>query len=111
MVVVYEGLHNTRQHFIKAELRTLFDQVKQLYIVPSYLAREDPTLALLSPEDLKQLLSDQAQAHTATAALDEQLKQTITKHVAAGDTVLVLSAGGGKSLDEWLRQQFTPTTT
>ncbi|MFS8119706.1 MAG: Mur ligase domain-containing protein, partial [Microcoleus sp.] len=37
VVVIYEGLHNTRQHFILAELRSLFDDVKQLYIVPSYL--------------------------------------------------------------------------
>ena len=35
LVVVYEGLHNTRQHFIRDELVHLFDGVKHLYIVPS----------------------------------------------------------------------------
>ncbi|MBS4482706.1 hypothetical protein, partial [Cronobacter sakazakii] len=30
VVVVYEGLHNTRQHFIKDDLQHLFDGVKQL---------------------------------------------------------------------------------
>lgn len=106
VVVVYEGLHNTRQHFIKSELVHLFDDVKQLYIVPSYLAREDPNLALLEPKDLKEILSAAAQKHTTPAALDDQLKAAITRHVKDGDTVIVLSAGGGGSLDEWLRQAF-----
>jgi UDP-N-acetylmuramate--alanine ligase len=107
VAVVYEGLHNTRQHFIKEELLHLFDQVKQLYIVPSYLAREDPKLALLEPTDLKGLLSPAAQKHTHAAALDSKLKAIITRHAAAGDMVLILSAGGGGSLDEWLRKTFS----
>lgn len=106
VVVVYEGLHNTRQHFIKDELRNLFDTTKHLYIVPSYLAREDPSLALLSPDDLRGLLSSEAQAHTTTAQLDDALKQTIQKHSDSGDLVLCISAGGGNSLDEWLRKTF-----
>jgi UDP-N-acetylmuramate--alanine ligase len=107
VVVVYEGLHNTRQHFIKDELAHLFDSVKNLYIVPSYLAREDPNLALLSPEDLKQLLSPEAQAKTSAMQLNPQLKEVIGRHRAAGDLVLCLSAGGGHSLDEWLRKEFS----
>jgi len=106
VVVIYEGLHNTRQHFMKDDLQHLFDDVEQLYIVPSYLAREDPDLPLLSPADLKQLLSKQAQAHATAAQLDSALRQAIQQHIAAGDLVLALTAGGGGSLDEWLRQQF-----
>lgn len=106
LVVVYEGLHNTRQHFIKDELRELFDDVKQLYIVPSYLAREDESLELLTPDKLKELLSEQAKNKTTTAELDDGLKQQITDHITQGDTVLCLSAGGGGSLDEWLRREF-----
>ncbi|HEV2402989.1 MAG TPA: Mur ligase domain-containing protein [Candidatus Saccharimonadales bacterium] len=106
VVVVYEGLHNSRQHFIKSELAHLFDAIKQLYIVPSYLAREDPDLSLLSPKHLLTLLSPAAQAHSETAGLDTHLRQTIAKHLAANDLVLCLTAGGGGSLDEWLRQQF-----
>jgi UDP-N-acetylmuramate--alanine ligase len=107
VVVVYEGLHNTRQHFIKDDLKHLFDNVKQLYIVPSYLAREDPNLPLLEPADLKALLSDDAQVHTSPAALDDALAATIRKHQAGGDLVLCITAGGGHSLDEWLRKEFT----
>ena len=108
VVVVYEGLHNSRQHFIKDDLQHLFDKVKHLYIVPSYLAREDPKQELLTPEKLRLLLSPVAEAKTQTAALDDQLKANIQKHLDAGDLVICLTAGGGGSLDEWLRQKFTP---
>ncbi len=106
VVVVYEGLHNTRQHFIKDELHNLFDNVKHLYIVPSYLAREDPSLKLLTPDDLKLLLSAEAQTLTDPASLGPELRQAIIDHLEAGDTVLCISAGGGKSLDEWVRKEF-----
>jgi UDP-N-acetylmuramate--alanine ligase len=109
VVVVYEGLHNTRQHFIKKELHDLFDDVKQLYIVPSYLAREDPKLTLLQPADLKALLSAKSQTHTQAAQLDDKLAAAIDRHIGQGDLVLVLSAGGGKSLDEWLRTIYGPS--
>lgn len=106
LVVVYEGLHNTRQHFIHNELAQLFDGVKQLYIVPSYLAREDQSLALLTPEKLREGLSEVAQSKTEAAKLDSELKTHIMGHLSAGDTVLCLTAGGGNSLDEWLRHEF-----
>jgi UDP-N-acetylmuramate--alanine ligase len=106
VVVVYEGLHNTRQHFIKEELADLFESTKQLYIVPSYLAREDPNLALLSPEDLRNMLSDNSIPKTHACQLDTDLHSAITAHLEAGDLVLCLTAGGGGSLDEWLRKTF-----
>lgn len=107
VVVVYEGLHNTRQHFIKNELLDLFDDVKQLYIVPSYLAREDPSLELLQPADLRKFLSDDTQKRTTPSILDDSLQHTIQQHLDSGDLVLCLTAGGGGSLDEWLRVRFT----
>jgi UDP-N-acetylmuramate-alanine ligase len=108
VVVVYEGLHNTRQHFIKEQLADLFDDVKQLYIVPSFLAREDKNLKLLAPTDLLDLLSERAKAHSRAAELDDELERSIRRHLDNGDLVLSLSAGSGKqSLDDWLRQKFT----
>jgi UDP-N-acetylmuramate-alanine ligase len=111
VMVVYEGLHNTRQHFIKEELKTLFDNVGQLYVVPTYLAREDKTLPLLKPEDLRKLLSETAQAKTTASALDDTLRKAIADHLGAGDVVVCISAGGGGSLDEWIRGQLPITPT
>lgn len=106
VVVVYEGLHNTRQHFIKDELKNLFDDVKQLYVVPSYLARENKDLELLTPGKLLNLLSNLAKTKASAAALDNDLKESIRRHLEQGDLVLCLSAGGAGSLDEWLRREF-----
>ena len=107
VVVVYEGLHNTRQHFIKDELKNLFDDVKELYIVPSYLARENPNLEILTPVKLLNVLSNKSQTHGHAAELNDDLADVIKKHAATGDLVLCLSAGGAGSLDEWLRQEFS----
>ena len=103
VVVVYEGLHNTRQHFISEELENLFEGVKKLYIVPSYLAREDETLEMLTPEKLCEIT--QKPAEREPAELNDQLKSQILNLKSQGNLVLCLSAGGGGSLDEWLRQQ------
>lgn len=106
VVVVYEGLHNTRQHFIKDELRDLFSSVKKLYVVPSYLARENASLPLLAPNDLITLMNPETQAKAEPAALNDQLAAAIQHEVAAGNIVLCVTAGGGGSLDEWLRKTF-----
>lgn len=103
-VVVYEGLHNTRQHFIKQELKHLFDDAKMVYIVPSYLAREDKSLELLTPQKIAKLLANPHKA--IPSELNDSLKTSISKHAENGDLVLCLSAGGGGSLDEWLRQEY-----
>ncbi|HEY5805977.1 MAG TPA: Mur ligase family protein [Candidatus Saccharimonadales bacterium] len=107
VIVVYEGLHNTRQHFMKQDLKHLFDGIKKLYIVPSYLAREDPNLPLLSPKNLKELLNPVTQARTEPAELNGALRENIQKHLDSGELVLCITAGGGGSLDEWLRQNFS----
>jgi UDP-N-acetylmuramate--alanine ligase len=104
VVVVYEGLHNTRQHFIINELKDLFDGIKKLYIVPSYLAREDESLEMLTPEKLCEIT--QKPDNREPVRLDENLKKLIVEHIDDSDLVLCLTAGGGGSLDEWLRKEF-----
>ena len=105
VVVVYEGLHNTRQHFIREQLKTLFSSVKKLYIVPSYLAREDESLEMLTPEKLCDITAGTTDC--SPAKLNDNLKNKIEMHAQAGDTVLCLTAGGGGSLDEWLRKEIS----
>ncbi|MFT4532271.1 MAG: UDP-N-acetylmuramate--alanine ligase, partial [Candidatus Saccharimonadales bacterium] len=101
IIVVYEGLHNTRQHFIISELHTLFHDAKKLYIAPSYLAREDESLELLTPEKLCQITTQPTDR--SPVRLDDSLLEIIKGHAASGDLVLCLTAGGSGSLDEWLR--------
>jgi UDP-N-acetylmuramate--alanine ligase len=104
VVVVYEPLTNRRQHFIQDEYKTLFESVKKLYWVPSYMAREDPGQAIITPKEFIQSVEEPADKQAAE--LDGGLKQAIQDHLQAGDTVVCLSGGGGGSLDEWVRQEF-----
>ncbi len=104
VVVVYEGLHNTRQHFIKEQLKNLFAGTHKLYIVPSYLAREDESLELLTPDKLCELIT--APEERIPSDLDYKLAKALEADVENGKLVLCLTAGGGGSLDEWLRKKF-----
>lgn len=104
VVVVHEPLTDRRQHYIKDDYADLFEGVKKLYWVPSYLAREDPKLEVLTPAKLITHMNNPEIAEPAE--LNKSLKDHISNHLAAGDLVVCLSGGGGGSLDEWLRQQF-----
>lgn len=106
VVVVYEGIHNLRQHFMKAEFKELFQGVKQLYVVPVYQGREDGKLEIITPEKILDLLSNPVKEKAEAAMLDDELKRHIHDHLAAGDLVIGFSAGGADSLDEWLRREF-----
>ncbi len=104
VVVVHEPLTNRRQHYIKDDYKTLFNGVKKLYWVPSYLAREDNDQAILSPSELISHMDNAGIAQPAE--LDDSLAAAIQAHLDAGDLVVCLSGGGGGSLDEWLRTNF-----
>jgi len=104
VVVVYEPLTNRRQYYIKDDYADLFSGVKQLYWVPSYLAREDVNQPVLTPGELIDCMDNPEIAHPAE--LNQDLKENIQKHLDNGDLVVCMSGGGGGSLDEWLRKQF-----
>jgi UDP-N-acetylmuramate--alanine ligase len=108
LVVVYEGLHNSRQHFMlsQGQFKGLFDGVKKLYWVPSYLARENPSQELLTPSKLIELTGLDTLAEAQK--LDDSLWQKIQNHTKNQDLVLIISAGGGDSLDEWIRDRLKP---
>lgn len=104
LIVVYEPLTNRRQYFMMNDYKDCFDGAEQVYWVPSYLAREDPTQRVIPPEELIMRLSDPTIA--VPADMDVTLKRTITAHLQKGDMVVAMTGGGGGSLDEWLRTEF-----
>lgn len=105
VVVIYEPLTNRRQHFIKDQYKELFEGIKKLYWVPSYLAREDSSQKVLTPDDFIRDLNNKEIAETAE--LNNSLKEKIENHINSGDIVVCMTGGGGHSLDEWLRKNFT----
>lgn len=105
LIVVYEPLTNRRMHHTIDLHKNLFDGVKKLYWVPSYLAREDPNLPVLTPSEIIQHLSSETRANAVPSELNKTLKKAIKWHRRHKGLVLCLSGGGGNSLDEWLRKQ------
>ena len=107
IVVVYEPLTNRRMHYLAKEHRSVFEGVTKLYWVPSYLAREDPTQEILKPDELIKNLEPSIQELALPAELDGHLKSVVQEHLNNGDLVVAMSGGGGGSLDEWLRREFS----
>jgi UDP-N-acetylmuramate--alanine ligase len=104
VVIVYEPLTNRRQHHIKNDYKDSFAGAKKLYWVRSYLAREDPSLPVLTPAELIPYLSDPSIAEPAD--INNSLLQAIRSHLQNGDMVVAMGASGAGSLDEWLRQNI-----
>ena len=102
VVVVYEPLTDRRQHYMQDLYEHIFESTKQVYWLPSYLAREDPNQEILTPEYLVNKLSPQTKA--VATVRDQALLDKIKQHAQNGDLVLCLAGGGGDSLDEWLRK-------
>lgn len=107
LVVVYEPLTNRRQHYMIDNYRGVFAGVNKLYWVPSYLAREDPVQRIIPPKELIAHLNPATQAIAQPMERDAKLKAAIQKHLSNGDMVVAMAGGGGDSLDDWLRHEFT----
>lgn len=105
VVVVYEPLTDRRQHYIADDYKDCFGGASKLYWIPSYLAREDPDQRIIPPAELIKHLSDPSMAEPMER--DNKLKQAIQKHLDGGDMVVCMAGGGGDSLDDWLRQEFS----
>lgn len=103
VVVIYEPLTNRRQHHIKNDYKDSFAGAQKVYWVPSYLAREDPSLPILTPAELIPYLDDPNIA--VPADINDDLLQNIRHHLANGDLVVAMDASGAGSLDEWLRKK------
>ena len=105
VVVVYEPLTNRRQHYMADDYGDCFAGASKVYWIPSYLAREDPKQRIIPPSELITHLSDPSIA--VAMERDGELKKTIQEHLDKGDMVVGMAGGGGDSLDEWLRKEFS----
>lgn len=105
VVVVYEPLTNRRQHYMIDDYKDCFEGAKKVYWIPSYLAREDPDQRVIPPAEMISHLSDPSIAEPMER--DVELKKIIQKHLDNGDMVVAMAGGGGDSLDEWVRKEFS----
>lgn len=101
VVLVYQPHQNVRQHQIRSEYTDCMRLAEQIYWLPTYLTREDPTLPVLSPEELTTDLVNRSAV--TYADLDDTLWRAITAARSEGKLVLCMGAG---TIDGWLRKQL-----
>lgn len=102
VILVYQPHQNIRQHEVRDQYVDCFELAEEIYWLPTYLSREDQKLSILSPEELTENITNNANVHFAE--LDDALWQQIQDASSQGKLVLAMGAG---SIDSWLRQQLT----
>jgi UDP-N-acetylmuramate--alanine ligase len=101
VVLVYQPHQNVRQHEIKDQYTDQFELAEKVYWLPTYLSREDPSLAILTPETLIENVTNKDVVEIVTP--DEELWKSI--EAARHEGKLVLGMGAG-SIDGWLRSNL-----
>ncbi len=98
VVVVYQPHQNIRQHELK--YGDCFNGANKVYWLPTYLSREDPSLEILTPQELtKELPSEKI----VLSELNTDLKTAINKELSSGALVVLMGAG---SIDAWARKEL-----
>lgn len=102
VVLVYQPHQNVRQYEIKGLYRNCFNDAEQVYWLPTYLSRENPDLAVLTPLELTADLANRDIVHISE--LDNSLWSNVEKHRENGKLVLFMGAG---SIDSWVRSKLS----
>jgi UDP-N-acetylmuramate--alanine ligase len=102
VVLVYQPHQNVRQHELRSQYTDCFELADDIYWLPTYLTREDPTLPILTPADLIENVTNPDSFHIIGP--DDDLWGSIQKARTDGKLVLVMGAG---SIDTWLRDKVT----
>lgn len=98
VVVVYQPHQNVRQHAVKdLYTKETFGDASEVFWIPTYLTREDPSLATLTPQELAKNIPG-----VHFAELDDELWEHIQQARDRGALVLMMGAG---PIDGWVRDQ------
>lgn len=101
VVVVYEPHQNVRQHEVaEGYTSETFVNASHVYWLPTYLTRENPNLAVLTPEELAKNVQPE-KLHIAE--LGDALWEEIQKARERGALVLCMGAG---TIDGWVRSKL-----
>ncbi len=102
VVLVYQPHQNWRQHFVKDNYIDQFEAASRVFWLPTYLTRENPDQAVLTPIELtKNVTNKDAIIY---AALSDQLWNEVSKLRDSGSLVLFMGAG---TIDAWVRERLT----
>lgn len=98
VVLVYQPHQNIRQHQLRDQYTNQFEKAETIYWLPTYLAREDPALPILKPEDLIQNITNIDCVQIAD--LNDDLWEKVQEERQKGKLILFMGAG---KIDSWLR--------
>jgi UDP-N-acetylmuramate--alanine ligase len=101
VVLVYQPHQNIRQHEIRNQYTNQFEKAETIYWLPTYLAREDPNLPTLKPEELIQNITNKDNVHIVD--FNDELWNTIQEEREKGKLILFMGAG---KIDGWLRDRL-----
>lgn len=101
VVLVYQPHQNIRQHELMGEYTDQFELADEIYWLPTYLSREDPTLPILKPEDMIQTVTNKQSVHVAD--FNNELWNNIQKARTEGKLVVCMGAG---AIDGWVREKL-----
>ena len=101
VVLVYQPHQNIRQHELRTQYTDCFEAAREVYWLPTYLTREDPGLAVLTPEELAENIVNRDAVHFAE--FDDALWEVIQRARDRGALVLMMGAG---TIDQWTRDQL-----
>jgi len=101
VVAVYQPHQNTRQHEVRHLYKDAFDNADILYWLPTFLTREDESLAILRPEEFLVELNKKENASKAEA--DDALFAKLKEHYHNGYLIVLMTAGPA---DAWYRKQL-----
>ena len=98
VTVVYQPHQNVRQHEVRDGYKKAFSGADKVWWLPTYLTRENPDLAVLTPAELSEGIDN-----VEVVDLNDELFEKILKARDAGELVVLMTAGPA---DEWLRQKL-----
>jgi UDP-N-acetylmuramate--alanine ligase len=101
LVIIYEPHQNTRQHQVKDQYKNVFAGVNKIFWLPTYLARKEADLKIITPEDFIQTLDNKDVAEPAE--MNDALAQTLREFHSQNNLILLMTAGPA---DAWFRQVF-----
>ncbi|MDL2327666.1 Mur ligase domain-containing protein [Ruminococcaceae bacterium OttesenSCG-928-A11] len=103
VVIIYQPHQNERQLKMIDEYKDIFNGVKQLYWLPTFMPAGDREKSdkILQPEDFLKILKN---ISAKPAEMNDDLWDAIEVHLASGDIVIAMSAG---TLDAWLREKLS----
>ncbi len=101
LAVIYQPHQNTRQHRVRNAYKHAFVGVDKIFWLPTYLTRENPDLAILTPEELVE--GTETQDRTEIVSLNDELIERINQLHNDNWLIVLMTAGPA---DGWLREHF-----